>query len=132
MKSPDLASQPISQSLTEGEAASTRQKHTLRHIGLTCRELGRGRCERWRKGAGGRDLAGRGRELGRREGGARHRRAGIRMALDPLGAVVLQSIMALSGRLALAALRLWGPGGEPHQERHGVLQIGCQRCFRGR
>ncbi|XP_029391927.1 NAD-dependent protein deacetylase sirtuin-3, mitochondrial [Mus pahari] len=33
------------------------------------------------------------------------------MALDPLGAVVLQSIMALSGRLALAALRLWGQGG---------------------
>ncbi|ERE78353.1 NAD-dependent deacetylase sirtuin-3 [Cricetulus griseus] len=33
------------------------------------------------------------------------------MALDPLGAVSQQSIMALSGRLALAALRLWGPGG---------------------
>ncbi|XP_006230588.1 NAD-dependent protein deacetylase sirtuin-3, mitochondrial isoform X2 [Rattus norvegicus] len=33
------------------------------------------------------------------------------MALDPLGAVSLQSIMALSCRLVLAALRLWGPGG---------------------
>lgn len=37
------------------------------------------------------------------------------MSLDPLGAVVLPSIMALSCRLALAALRLWGPG---------VLQVG--------
>lgn len=53
------------------------------------------------------------------------------MALDPLGAVVLQSIMALSGRLALAALRLWGPGGEPRQGRHGISQIGYQRRFRG-
>lgn len=37
------------------------------------------------------------------------------MALDPLGAVNLQSIMALSCRLVLAALKLWGPG---------VLQVG--------
>lgn len=36
MKSPDLASQPISQSPTVGETASTRHKHTLRHTGLTC------------------------------------------------------------------------------------------------
>lgn len=65
------------------------------------------------------------------EGGAWSTRARVRKALDSLGAGVLRSIMALSGRLALAALRLWGPGGEPRQGRHGVPHIGRQRCFTG-
>ncbi|XP_051001541.1 NAD-dependent protein deacetylase sirtuin-3, mitochondrial isoform X2 [Acomys russatus] len=48
------------------------------------------------------------------------------MALDPLGAVVLQNIMALSGRLALAALRLWGPGG---RRRPISLSVGTSSSF---
>ncbi|XP_027264834.1 NAD-dependent protein deacetylase sirtuin-3, mitochondrial isoform X3 [Cricetulus griseus] len=48
------------------------------------------------------------------------------MALDPLGAVSQQSIMALSGRLALAALRLWGPGGG---RRPISLSVGASGSF---